>query len=267
MRFMIISASLISLAACSQNTSAPAASAAAMDGTYKIDVASAKLSTKPDTFSVANGQYDCTSCTPPFKVAADGKPHDVAGRDYWDAMSVKVVDAKTLEMARYRKGAMVGSTTATLSDDGQMLTWTSHSSDNAQNKDVSNTSKTKRTAPAPAGAHAASGSWVGVNEGANIADESTTATIRFDGQTVSMKMPTGEGYEAKIGGPQVPFTGDKAGATVAVVAAGNGFKETDYVGGKPVMEFTYTPIDASNATLKVHNLRADTTDEYSLKKQ
>ncbi|MFM5917508.1 MAG: hypothetical protein ACKOOL_08250 [Novosphingobium sp.] len=267
MRYLIAAAGGLLLAACSQNASAPGAGAAAMDGTYKIDVASAKLSTKPDTFTIKDGEYDCSSCTPPFKIAADGKPHDVAGRDYWDSASVKVVDAKTIEFTRYRKGVSVGSATVTVSDDGQMLTWTSHSSDNAEGKAVTNTSKSKRTAPAPAGAHAVSGSWVGVNDGAQIADESTKATIKFDGKTVSMKLPTGEGYEAKIGGPQVPFTGDKAGATMAVTAEGTGFKEIDYVGGKPVMEFIYTPVDATSATLKVHNVKADTTDEYSMKKQ
>ena len=262
MRISIISASVLALAACS-----PAATAPTIDGTYKADVASAKLSTKPDTFTVKDGVYDCTSCTPPYQIPADGKPHPVADREYWDAASVKVVDASTLEVTRYRKGAAIGTVKVTVSADGQMLTWTSTSSDNADGKAITNSSKSKRSGPAPAGAHATSGSWVSVNDGAQISDESLTETVSLKGDTVTLSFPTGETYEAKLGGPQVPVKGDKAGATVAVVAQGKGFKETDYVGGTAIGEYVYTPVDDKTVTLTIHNLKAGTTDEYTLKKQ
>ncbi len=250
------------LAACT-----PAVSGPTINGTYKADVTSAKLSTKPEVFTVANGQYDCSSCTPPFKIAADGQPHPVADRDYWDAMSVKVVDANTLEMARYRKGVVVGTNKAELSVDGDMLTYTSTTSDNAEGKSVTNSVKAKRSGPAPAGAHAASGSWVSVTDGAQLADDAITATISMKGDMVSQRFPTGEHYEAKLGGPQVPLVGDKAGTMIAVVADGKGFKETDYIGGKAVGEYVYTPVDDATVIMKAKNLKAGTTDEYTLKKQ
>lgn len=261
-RFIIPAVAGLLLAACSQDAAAPA-----IDGTYKIDVASAKLSTRPDTFAVKDGQYDCSSCTPPYKIPADGQTHAVEGREYWDAASVKVVDANTLEITRYRKGTSVGTTKVEVSADGQMLTWTGTSSDNAEGKAITNVSKSKRSAPAPAGAHATSGSWVAVNEGAQIADESLLATISMKGDTVSLKLPTGESYEAKLGGPQVPLVGDKAGATVAVVAEGAGFKETDYVNGKAVSEFVYTPVDATTVKATIRNLKTGVTEEFTMKKQ
>jgi hypothetical protein len=170
-------------------------------------------------------------------------------------------------MARYRKGVAIGSSKMTVSADGQMLTFVSTSSDNAEGKTITNTFKSKRSGPAPEGAHATSGSWVPVNDGAQIADENLLVTISQKGDVVSLKTPTGESYEAKLGGPQVPLVGDKAGATIAVVAEGKGFKEIGYVGGKATVEITYTPVDAGTVTMKVHNLRNDTTDEYTLKKQ
>lgn len=263
MRFSIYAAvGGLLLAACT-----PAATGPTIDGTYKADVASAKLSTKPDVFTVKDGQYDCTSCTPAYKIPADGQPHPVAGRDYWDAASVKIVDANTLEMTRYRKGAIVGTSKAELSIDGEMLTYTSTSSDNAEGKPVTNVLKTKRSGPTPEGAHATSGSWVAINDGAQLADEAITATISMKGDTVTQRFPTGEHYEAKLGGPQVPLVGDKAGAMIAVVAEGKGFKETDYVGGKPVGEYVYTPVDETTVTMTAKNLKAGTTEEYTLKKQ
>ncbi|MES2288353.1 MAG: hypothetical protein V4530_01340 [Pseudomonadota bacterium] len=261
------------LAACTPagNTTASnptaEASALAIDGVYKADVASAKLSTKPDVFTVKDGEYDCPSCTPPFKIATDGKPHPVAGRDYWDAAAVKIVDPTTIEITRYRKGAAVGSTKTVVSADGQMLTFTSTSADNAEGKSVTNTFKSKRTGPAPAGAHAVSGTWLGVTDGAQLADEAITATISVKGDVVSQKFPTGEHYEATLGGPQVPLVGDKAGTTIAVVREGNGFKETDYVGGKAVAEYTYVVIDDKTLTMKMNNLKSGTTEEYTIRKQ
>lgn len=262
MRILMTTIGSLLLAACT-----PAATAPTIDGTYKIDVASAKLSDKPDTILLKDGQYECSTCTPTFKVAADGAPHAVEGRDYWDSISVKVVSPTALETTRYRKGAVVGSTKIELSADGQMLTWTSTSSDNAEGKAITNSSKSKRTAPAPAGAHAVSGSWLAVNDGAQISDESLLATISMKDGMVSQKFPTGESYEAKLGGPQVPVVGDKAGATVTVVAEGAGFKETGFVNGKAVVENTMVPTDATTLTLTSHDLKSGETSTYTLKKQ
>lgn len=247
--------------------SAPALAASPIDGTWKADAATAKLSTKPDVFTIKDGVYDCTSCTPPYKIPADGKPHPVADRDYWDAGSVAVVDANTLQWARYRKGVQISSTRLALSPDGNMLSFTSTSADNAAGKSTTSTSNSKRVGPAPAGSHAVSGSWVGVNEGAQIAEENLIIKFARVGDVVTATLGTGEHYTATIGGPQVPFVGDKAGATVALTASGAGFVETDYVGGKAIGTYTYLPVDATTITFKATNLKSGTTDEFTLKKQ
>lgn len=245
----------------------PARAASPIDGTWKAEISSAKLSTKPDVWSIKEGVYACSSCTPPYKIAADGKPHLVAGRDYWDAAAVSVVDASSIAMTRYRAGAEVGSTKVTVSPDGQMLTWVSTSADNAKNMPVTSTSMSKRVGPAPVGTHAASGSWQAVNEGAQIAEENLVATMSMSGKVVKFAMATGENYTATIGGPKVPFVGDKAGAMVTVAAAGKGFVETDYVKGKVIGTYTYVPVDATTLKMTAYNAKAKTTDEYMLKKQ
>ncbi|MEG3088769.1 hypothetical protein [Sphingomonas sp. PB4P5] len=247
--------------------SAPAFAASPFDGTWKVDTSTAKLSTKPDTFVTKDGVYDCTSCTPPYRIAADGKVHPVSGRDYWDAASVAVVDATTLQWARYRKGAAISTAKVALSPDGNMLTFTSVSADNALGKSMTSSSKSKRVGPAPAGAHATSGSWLAINDGAQIAEESLTATMSMADDVVTMVLGTGERYTAKLGGPQVPFVGDKAGAMVALTKAGSGFVETDYVGGKAIGTYTYTPVDATTMTMTAVNLKSGTTEEFTLKKQ
>jgi len=253
--------------ATSASISAPAFAASPVDGIWKIDTATAKLSTKPDVVTIKDGTYSCTSCTPPYTVAADGKPHPVADREYWDAASVAVIDASTVEVSRYRKGTLIGTSKVAVSADGNMLTYTSTSADNAIGKSTSSTSMSKRVGPAPAGSHATSGSWQAVNDGAQVAEEILTATISMKDDMVTMTLGTGEHYTAKLGGPQVPFVGDKAGAKVALTKSGTGFVETDYVGGKAIGTYTYLPVDATTMTFKATNLKAGTTDEFTLKKQ
>jgi hypothetical protein len=249
-------------------TAAPPAFAdSPIDGTWRADTSTAKLSTKPDTFVTKDGTYDCTSCTPPYKIAADGKVHPVADRDYWDAGSVAVVDPNTLQWSRYRKGAQISTTKVAVSPDGNVLTFTTVSADNALGKSVTNTSLSKRVGPVPAGAHATSGSWIAINDGAQMAEEILTATMSMTGDVVTMVLGTGERYTAKLGGPQVPFVGDKAGAMIALTKAGSGFVETDYVGGKAIGTYTYQPRDATTMTMTAVNLKAGTTEEYTLKKQ
>ena len=70
----------------------PALAEGPFDGTWKVDVASAKLSTKPDLWLIKNGVYTCSTCIPMIKTPADGKPHAVPGHDYFDTMTVTVVD-------------------------------------------------------------------------------------------------------------------------------------------------------------------------------
>lgn len=245
----------------------PILAASPIDGTWKAEVSSAKLSTKPDVWSIKDGIYDCTSCTPPYKIAADGSMQPVAGREYWDAAAITVIDANTLSMTRYRAAAAIGTTKLTLSPDGQMLTYVGTSSDNAKGMTTTSTSMAKRVGPAPAGAHAASGSWQAVNDGAQIAEENLILTLAMKGRAVTMTLGTGEHYTATIGGPKVPFVGDKAGAMVAITAAGKGFTETDYVKGKAIGSYRYVPVNATTMTFTAINLRANTTDEYTLKKQ
>ncbi len=237
------------------------------EGTWKSDLASAKLSTKPSIFAIKGGMYSCSSCTPPYKIAADGRPHARVGQDYFDAVSAKVDDANSFTLMTYRKGNVVGTQKIVLSDDGTVLTWNEMSSDNANGTPITNIYKSKRVGPAPAGAHATSGSWVNSIEGAQISDENMTAAISLKGEIFSLSSPTGEHFSAKLGGPRVPIVGDKAGTVAAVVREGNSFKETDYIGGKAVWTGVYTMTDPTTIKLEMLDVKSGRTNEFILKKQ
>ncbi len=74
------------------------------DGTWKVDLKSAKFPTKPDVFLLQDGMYHCKTCVPPVDVKADGKDQKVSGHPYYDMVSIKVVDARTIEETDKKNG-------------------------------------------------------------------------------------------------------------------------------------------------------------------
>jgi len=108
----IAAALVLSLAACKQQEAASNDAAAseaaagdlsALNGTWKTDLATLKFEQKPDEFSLKDGSYSCATCIPPLTTPADGQFHPIADRPYYDSISVKAVDDKTVEIHR-KKG-------------------------------------------------------------------------------------------------------------------------------------------------------------------
>jgi hypothetical protein len=66
-----------------------------------------------------------------------------------------------------------------------------------------------------------------------------------------MSTPTGQSYDAKIGGGDVPIKGDLGGTTASVTKNGDSIVETDKRGGKVVSVTTMTP--GSDGKLHVVN--------------
>ena len=69
----------------------------AFDGTWKIDMNKAQLPKKPDVFLLQDGMYHCKTCVPSIDIKADGQDQKVTGHPYYDTVSIKVVDDRTIE--------------------------------------------------------------------------------------------------------------------------------------------------------------------------
>ena len=249
-RVALIGALMISASACQREAAAPAnaagnaevASAEPFNGTWKADLASVKIDEQPSVYLLKDGTYTCSTCTPPLTLAADGAFHAIPDRPYYDSASKTVVDANTIKAA-YRKGdKVISDSTTTVSADGKTLTTNWHQTPVGQ-PEVKGTTVETRVGPAPAGAHAVSGSWKTAKfEG--ISDEALTVTFNVEGDSLSMQSPTGQSYKAKFGGPEVAIAGDTGGTMVKVERlAANSFRETNSRGGK-VVNVTTTTIGA-----------------------
>lgn len=217
-------------------TETAAADLSALTGTWKTDRDSVKFEGKPDEYLLKDGTYSCSTCIPPLTSPADGQFHPVKDRPYYDSLSVKVVDDKTVEFHRKKGDKEVSSTIVSVAADGNGATFKFH--DATVTPAVDGQTAFKRVGPAPAGAHAISGQWAPdkVNE---YSEEALNATYKVEGNKVSWSSQ-GQSYEAEIGGPAVPVTGDIGGTTVQVTNEGGGLKETYTRDGKVVNEAVTT---------------------------
>jgi hypothetical protein len=242
---VLVAASVLALAACKQNATSenatttenagsPMAAAGSIDGTWKADLASVQVDTKPDQLLLKGGQFSCATCTPPLSIAADGAMHAVTGRPYADMISVKVDDDHNVSRTSQKGGKTTGTTKYSVSPDGKTLTISFNDSSVPNAKPVTGNYTETRVADAPAGAHAISGSWK-LDKYNNVSDEGLTVTYKVDGDTLHMSSPAGQSYDAKLDGTDAPIKGDIGGTTASVTKLDNGsYQETDKRAGKVI---------------------------------
>jgi hypothetical protein len=248
----LAAAGALAIAGCKQSTttqnststttenSSSAATAKDINGTWKADVSTAKWDQKPDEYLLQNGNYACKSCTPPWSVAADGAFHGVSDHPYYDQVSIKVVDDKTVQQANKLKGRDVGGATMKVSPDGNTLAIDFKDTTVANAPPTSGHFEETRVGAAPAGAHAISGQWKPA-KAENVNAEALTISFKADADMLHMSSPSGTSYDAKLDGTETVIKGDPAGTTASVKKLADGsYQETDKRGGKTVSVTTFT---------------------------
>jgi len=246
--YVMAAALTLTLAACNRaDTSATNDSAAgeaeaadlsALNGVWEADLATVKYEGKPDEFLLQGGTYKCNTCIPPLTVAADGQFHAVADRPYYDSMSVKVVDDRTVEFHRRKGDRDVGHNTYQVSADGKSLTNKFHDA-TTPGSEYDGATTLRRAGAAPAGAHAISGQWA-LDKVGEYTPEALRTSYQVDGNKVTSTVQ-GQTYAAEIDGPAVAVQNDPGKTTVAVTREGNGLKETYTRDGKQVGISTIVP--------------------------
>ncbi len=237
---------ILGLSACDRQetagdapAAAEAASLEALNGTWKADLASIKFEGKPNEVLLQGSTYDCKTCIPPLTVPADGQFHPVADRPYFDSISVKTIDDRTVEIRRRKGEREVSSTIMQVSEDGNAMNSKFTNANNPSVPPIKGTETARRAGPAPAGAHAISGQWT-PKRVQDYSEDALNITFRVVGNQVTMTAQ-GESYNAEIGGPAVPVEGDSGGTTIAVSREGNGLRETATRGGKEVNQTIIMP--------------------------
>ncbi len=232
----LVAISLLAASACNRQVEA----ADPISGTWKADLASVQIEEKPDVLLLKNGQYSCSSCTPPIDVKADGQFQPAAGSDYYDSIAVKQVDDRTVNLVRRKGDRVVNETTLQVAPDGNTLSFNYKNTSVPNAPAVTGNGTQTRVGTPAAGAHAISGTWQNVKL-ENVSEEGMTVTFRREGDTLHMSSPNGESYVAKLDGSETPVQGDIGGTLVSVQRIGdNGIRETFKRKGKVVGVGTLT---------------------------
>lgn len=219
----------------------PAWADSPFDGTWKVDLSTAQITGKPERFQVKNGTYSCQTCQPtPYSIPADGQYHRVAGRPYWDELSVTPNGDNAATFSFKKGGRVISTNTMTVSADGRTLTSVSHNTNNGGNVPVDATSSMIRVGTPMAGAHAISGAWQ-PQVATSVSDAALTMKMRLTGNQFHQEIGLGETLDATIGGSYAVNVGDPGKTMTKVERAGpRALRFTDMRGGRVINIQTLT---------------------------
>jgi hypothetical protein len=218
------------------------------EGTWRPDPQRPDPGRKPDVIQLINGEYDCQSCTPPYKVKADGMDHSLSGNPRFDALRITVVDDRTITKVARKAGKPVVESRVEVSADGRTLTERQILSDAGPRK-IDFTSHSSRVAEAPQGSHHISGSWHLIDADLTHHDEDTDYHIAGNALTMSDRM--GRSFTAKLDGTDAPYQGDPEVTSVSVKQLdAHTIEESDKNAGKVVKIIRWS-VDPDGKTMHV----------------
>jgi hypothetical protein len=240
----------------------------AFDGTWKVDLKTAKFPEKPDVYLLQDGMYHCRTCAPPVDVKADGQDQKVSGHPYYDMKSVKILDDRTIEETDKKNGKVVATSKTWVSADGKMLMFEFTDSSATNADPVTGKGEATRVAKGPEGSHAISGSWR-ASKMDTMSDNGLMFTYKVVGDSLTMTTPTGQSYTAKLDGTEAPYKGDPGTTSVSVKKMDkNSMEETDKREGKVISIARMTlAADGKNMTIAVEDKLHGTTMQFTAQKQ
>jgi hypothetical protein len=180
------------------------------DGTWVIDTGkNEKLaSEKPRVLSVSDGVFREGD----RQLKADGSDQKVPTTGYWDTVSVRIVDDRTIEIISKKAGKTMFTETDTVSADGNSLTQLMK--DTTEAEAVTFESDSRGITPPPAGAHAVSGSWQVFKQSRSA--NSTIIKYKCTSEGFTAETPLGEKLEAKFDGKLYEMQDDPGHTMVSV---------------------------------------------------
>lgn len=254
------------VAACGDAGEVETEEVAASDGTitgeWMADVDSAQFENDNRNYVLADGTFECLSCTPPYEVTANGEWQSI-DRPGVDSVMVEVVDDSTVRTAVRLGEEELGNTTWTVSEDGQTLT--SEFTDTSGDEPVTGSETYTRTAEGPEGSHAMSGEWTLADVG-EISDAGLRFSYSVDGDQYT-STGNGTSYTATLGGEPVAIEGNDSNVMVAVEEIGeNSYRET-YTRDGEVLSVAEITIDGDTMSAVSTDQRDGSVVRYTATRQ
>jgi len=241
---------------------AEAAQGAGLAGTWKANVDSAESKNNISNLVLADGQYTCNSCIPPYSTAANGEWQDV-DRPGVDQIMFEIVDENTVKSATRFEGEDLGTSTWTVSEDGQTMKqeFVNLRGDESTKGDLT----LARVGPAPDGSHAISGEW-DLAEYGDISDSALMTTYAIDGDSITVTYNTG-GFTATLGGEAVAMDGDNSGTLVAAEKTGDNIYRETYTRDGETVSVVETTVDGNTLSIVSKDPRDNSEFRYTATRQ
>ncbi len=157
-----------------------------------------------ETAVLLNGEYECSTCTPPYKVKADGHDQALQGNPYYDSIAIAIIDARTITKTGKKDGKVSADTKVTVSADGNAKTEVQTLIGMAA-VPIELTAKFSRVAAGERGSHRVSGGWQ-MRE-MDVSNHVEDTTFRVSGGALAMTDRMGRSFTAKLDGTPAPYQG------------------------------------------------------------
>lgn len=202
------------------------------NGTWRPDPQVFSPARQPDVIELVGGVYSCQTCTPPYKIKADGTDQPVAGNGRYDTISVKVIDDRTVLKIVKRDGKTSFETRSVVSADDKTKTEVQTIYDMAP-RPIELTIHAVRVSAGPAHSHRASGGWRMTD--LDLSNHAEDTIFKVAGDTLSMSDRMGRSFSAKLDGTESPYNGsDEFNRVSLKVVDDSTIEESDKKGGKVV---------------------------------
>jgi hypothetical protein len=230
-------------------TSLPVLAQSAFNGTWRLNTNDAQVNVT-QKFLLKDGLYSCSACDPPIKdFKADGQPHTATGSPYYDAITVRVIDDRTVEFTSTKNGKPAEHSKLTVAEDNKKATrdetFTSESGQQNHETDL-----WKRTENGPPGANKISGTWQ-PEKIENASNSLRDTTYRVTKNGLAMHDGQGDSYDAQFDEKDYPYNGDPGTTSVSLKKIDdNTIEESDKRNGKVITIWRMT-VEPDGRTMKL----------------
>jgi hypothetical protein len=218
------------------------------NGTWRPDPEVFSPARQPDVAELANGFYDCQTCTPPYKIKADGQDEPISGNPYYDTLSITTVDDRTVMKTAKKVGKVIAKVKVVVSTDGKTKTEVQTMYDMAP-RPIEMTTHSSRVSAGSHGSHVVSGAWRMTDS--NVSNHAEDTIFRMRGDKLEMSDQMGRTFSAKLDGTEAPYNGSDefSGVSLKMIDS-HTIEELDKKDGK-VVKIDRWSVDPDGKTMHV----------------
>jgi hypothetical protein len=179
------------------------AAQSAFEGTWRPEPQHPSHS-PPEVVLLANGEYECQTCQPPYKVKADGQDHPISGSPYYDTMKIVILDDRSIAKTGKKDGKTTVATLVTVAPGGGFKTEVQTLLGMTPSP-IELTMKSSRISAGMSGSHQISGSWKTTE--VDVSNHAEDTIFKVNGGALSMSDRMGRSFTAKFDGMAAPYKG------------------------------------------------------------